>query len=323
MHFFWVLVITAFVVWTDPAFAHKDPEIAGYIQVDGGRIWYRLNGSEHLGKKPAIIVAHGGPGGTHRGNLPYVKLADSYPVILYDQLGTGNSDRTGNPDNWKTEKFVAEIDYIRRALGLDEVVVAGHSWGGTLAAEYAVRRPKGLKATILSSPLISTEQWNEDNARWVAQLPEDVQRTLKKNEAAGTLDDPSYAKAVSMFYKRHMCRKDPCPGGSYRAGGPDWNEKMYLHMWGPTDFRGIGTLKDYDLTPKLPKISVPTLVICGEFDEAAPESCARYARMIKGAQNTTVPDAGHATMAEDEVYYLAAVRGFIAAALRPELAENR
>ena len=109
--------------------AHQDPEIAGYIEVDGGRIWYRLNGAEHIGKTPAIIVAHGGPGGTHRGNMPYVSLSDKYPVILYDQLGTGRSDRPNNKKNWKVEHFVAEIDYIREALKLDEVIIAGHSWG--------------------------------------------------------------------------------------------------------------------------------------------------------------------------------------------------
>ncbi len=303
-----VLVLIGTVI---PVAAHQDPEIAGYIQLDEGRIWYRLNGSEHLGKVPAIIVAHGGPGGSHRGNMAYVKLSDTHPVILYDQLGTGNSDRTGDPTNWTTEKFVDEIDHIRAALKLDQVIIAGHSWGGTLAAEYAVRQPKGLVGAILSSPLISTPQWNEDNARWVKGLPEAIQQTLKKHENTGTLDNPEYAAAAEVFYKRHMCRKDPCPNKAYRDDGPTYNNAMYLHMWGPTDFRGIGTLKNYDLSPLLPNISVPSLMICGEFDEAAPKSCKKYAGMVKGAKTVIIPDAGHATMAEDEVFYLAAVRQFL------------
>jgi len=295
--------------------AHQDPEIAGYVDVDGGRIWYRLNGAQHLGKKPAIIVAHGGPGGTHRGNMPYVQLADTFPVILYDQLGTGNSDRTGNPAYWETTKFVAEIDQIRKALGLKNVIIAGHSWGGTLAAEYAISSPEGLKAVILSSPLISTAQWNTDNAYWVQGLPADVQTTLKMHEDAGTLDNPEYAAAVEVFYKKHMCRKDPCPNQHYRKDGPNWNAAMYHYMWGPTDFRGIGTLKDYDISQELPNITVPALMLCGEFDEAAPKSCIKYAGMIKGAQTVIVPDAGHATMAEDEGFYMTAVRRFLKEAL--------
>ena len=87
---------------------------------------------------------------------------------------------------------------------------------------------------------------------------------------------------------------------------------MYAAMWGPTDFRGIGTLKDYDLTPQLPRVEVPTLIICGEFDEAAPESCRKFSKMIKGSSVAIIPDAGHATMAADEELYINTVREFLA-----------
>ncbi len=304
-------LLFAAVFFSAPLPAHQDPEIAGYVPVDGGRIWYRLNGAEHLGKTPAIIVIHGGPGGTHRGNMPYVALSDKYPVILYDQLGTGNSDHPGLKENWKTERFVAEIDHIRKALNLKEVIIAGHSWGGTLAAEYAVRRPDGLKAAILSSPLISTHQWNTDNQDWVKEMPKDVQQALKEHEAAGTLDHPDYQAASKAFYALHMCRKDPCSNKSYRDDGPNSNKVMYEYMWGVTDFRGTGTLKDYDVSPQLPNINVPTLMICGEFDEARPRSCKKYANMISDAKFVVVPNAGHATLSESEDFYLKAVRGFI------------
>ena len=83
IHLLLIILFTAI----PPALAHQDPEQSGFIDVEGGKIWYRLNGLEHLGKAPAIIVMHGGPGGTHRGLMPYVELSDTYPVILYDQLG--------------------------------------------------------------------------------------------------------------------------------------------------------------------------------------------------------------------------------------------
>jgi proline iminopeptidase len=296
--------------------AHQDPEIAGYIEADGGRIWYRLNGAAHLHKKPAIIVMHGGPGGTHRGNMPYVALSDDYPVILYDQLGTGNSDRPGDKANWTVERFVAEIDHIRKALGLREVIIAGHSWGGTLAAEYAVRRPVGLRAVILSSPLINTRQWIADNQRWIDQLPADVAETIRTHEAAGTTDTPEYRRAEAEFYKRHMCRKSPCPGARYRVDGPPRNMTMYEHMWGPSEFFAPGTLQDYDISARLHTINVPSLMICGEFDEAAPESCRKYAGMIANATTFIVPDAGHATMAEDEALYMKTVRSFLQGAIK-------
>ncbi|MFC4347035.1 proline iminopeptidase-family hydrolase [Kordiimonas lipolytica] len=303
-----ILALTAFAL---PAQAHQDPEIAGFIQVDGGKIWYRLNGREHLGKRPAIIVMHGGPGGTHRGNMPYVALADEYPVILYDQLGTGNSERPNNPANWRVERFVAEIDHIREALGLDEVIIAGHSWGGTLAAEYAVRNPDGLKAAILSSPLISTHQWIADNQEWIDQLPPETAATIRKHEAEGTTNHPDYRAAEEAFYARHMCRTEGCRNSRYRVDGPDWNPVMYEIMWGPTEFFAPGTLKDYDISPQLPNIAAPTLMICGEYDEAAPKSCRKFGGMIPDAKTVIVPGAGHATMGDNEEFYLMALRIFL------------
>lgn len=306
----------ALLAFTNPSFAHQDPEIAGYIEVDGGRIWYRLNGSEHLGKKPAIIMMHGGPGGTHRSNMPYVALADEYPVILYDQLGTGNSDRPEGRDGWTVEHFVGEIDQIRAKLGLQEVIIAGHSWGGTLAAEYAVRRPEGLRAAILSSPLISTHQWLADNQIWIDQLPKDVAATIRHHEANGTTNTEEYRAAEAEFYKRHMCRTEGCRQSRYRTDGPKGNKAMYEYMWGPSEFFAPGTLKDYDVSERLPNINVPTQMICGEFDEAAPKSCKKYAGMIEGAQTLIVPNAGHATMGDNEELYITSVRAFLRNALK-------
>jgi len=300
------------VVWmSTPVFGHQDPEIAGYIKVDDGRIWYRLNGSQHLDTQPAIIVIHGGPGGTHRGNMSYVSLSDEYPVILYDQLGTGNSAQPDNPENWHVDHFVAEIDHIREALNLDRVIIAGHSWGGTLAAEYAVLNPPGLEAVILSSPLINTQQWIADNQEWIEQLPEETRETLRKHETEGTTNHAEYRAAEEIFYQSHMCRKDPCPGKHYRVDGPSDNEKMYETMWGPTEFFAPGSLKNYDVGSRLPGIRVPTLMICGEYDEAVPKSCQRYADMIDGAQTFIMPDAGHSTMREDEALYIQTVRAFL------------
>ncbi|PCI32671.1 MAG: proline iminopeptidase [Alphaproteobacteria bacterium] len=291
--------------------AHQDPEIAGYIPVDGGRIWYRLNGAEHLGKKPALIVMHGGPGGTHRGNMSYVALADHYPVILYDQLGTGNSDHPEGRENWTVDHFVSEIEAIRKALDLKQVIIVGHSWGGTLAAEYAITNPDGLKGTILSSPLISTPQWIADNQAWIDRLPKEVAKTLRHHIAAGTQGHPDYKAAEKMFYSQHMCRQSPCPNRHYRRDGPTWNADMYVYMWGTSDFYATGTLRDYDISGRLPEILSPTLMICGEFDEAAPETCKKYARTIVGAKTVIVPESGHATMAENEPFYLKTVRDFL------------
>src|SRR5918999_3552778 len=88
----WVLV--APVAFEPAQAAVLDPEIAGYVAVEGGRVWYRTNGIEHFaeGKMPLLVI-HGGPGFSHHYLLTLTDLADERPGILYDQLDSGNSDR--------------------------------------------------------------------------------------------------------------------------------------------------------------------------------------------------------------------------------------
>ena len=311
IHLLLIILFTAI----PPALAHQDPEQSGFIDVEGGKIWYRLNGLEHLGKAPAIIVMHGGPGGTHRGLMPYVELSDTYPVILYDQLGTGMSakfvDDPNDHSHWTVEHFVSEIGSIRKALGLDKVIIAGHSWGGTLSAEYAVKNEKGLIAAIFSSPLISTPQWVADNREWIRQLPENYRDAIERNEAAGTFDNTEYRAAEAAFYDQHMCHND-CVDYVFRDNGAPGNRDMYMTMWGPSEFTANGTLENYDISPKLPTVEVPVLMMCGEFDEAAPKSCAKYAAMVNDATNVVVPGAGHATLGEQKDFVIGTVRKWLA-----------
>jgi proline iminopeptidase len=148
---FWLL--GAPVAFEPAEAAIPDPEIAGYVAVEGGRVWYRVNGIEHFaeGKMPLLVI-HGGPGFSHHYLLTLTDLADERPVILYDQLDSGNSDRPGDPANWTVERFVDEVDHVRNALGLDRLVVLGSSWGGSVAASYASRQPPGLAGLVLASP---------------------------------------------------------------------------------------------------------------------------------------------------------------------------
>lgn len=295
-----------------PAKAIVDPDVAGVIAVPGGRIWYRINGTAHFAAgKTALLVLHGGPGGTHRSRLPLLDLADERPVILYDQLDSGHADHPGDPANWTLARFVAEIDAIRAHLGLSAVIVLGHSWGGSIAAAYGARAPQGLKALILSSPLISTPRWIADNAAHVAALPEETRRAIARHEAAGTTDSADYLAAVEVFNKRHLCRADPCPMGDAGNDAPAFNRVIYKAMWGPSEFTATGSLKDLDLTPRLGGITAPTLYLCGTYDEAPPATCRDFARLSPNAAFVEVPETGHATMFEARAFYIQAVRVFL------------
>lgn len=289
-----------------------EPTISGFAPVKGGRIWYRMNGTQHFAAaKIPLIVIHGGPGFSHHYLLPLVDLAEDRPVILYDQLDSGNSSRPNDPANWTVDRFVTEIDNLREALGLDRVLVFGNSWGGTVAAEYAISQPAGLVAVVLSSPLISTKRWISDNTDYRNQLPDDIKKVLDKNEAAGTIDSQEYMDAVMVFYKRHLNRMDPWPdelNRSFEVFNPD----LYVTMWGNTEFNATGTLKDYDATDRLGRIQVPVLYTCGEYDECTPGAAKDFAALTPTAQVEVIPNASHTAFLEQRKQYIEVVRKFYA-----------
>jgi proline iminopeptidase len=289
-----------------------EAEEAGFIAVNGGRIWYRLNGRRHFaqGKTP-LLVLHGGPGSSHHYLLPFLDLAKDRPVILYDQLDCGLADRPNNPDNWRTQRFVSEIDAIRMHLGLDRIALFGNSCGATWVAEYAVRQPRGLKAIVMGSPFLSGPQYLRDAERLLDELPADVVTVIKKHEAAGTIDTEEYQLAIYEWYKRHVCRLDPWPNFLNRTIEL-FNNDLYHHMWGPSEPTLTGTLRNYDITEKLNQIKAPTFYICGEHDEMTPATVESFAKLTDGAKFKAYKNSSHTPHIESREGFMQDMRDFLA-----------
>ena len=248
------------------------PVQEGFVPFRGYKTWYRIVGAgEEPGRLP-LICLHGGPGATHDyfGSLEAF-AATGRRVILYDQLGWGNSDHPSNPSIWTVDLFVDELCEIRRALGLGRVHVLGHSWGGMLAMEYALTQPAGLASLVLADTLASAREWAVEARRLILELPPETQQVIEKHEAAGTTDSPEYKEAMMVFSRRHV--------GGHIAPQPEWvkeafkkiqTNEVYLTMWGPSEFNVTGALKEWDITNRLGEIRIPTLVMCGRDDEATP-----------------------------------------------------
>jgi len=283
-----------------------EPESSGFIDVPGGRLWYRSNGDSHGDRLP-LVALHGGPGMQHDYLLPLTALAEERRVILYDQLDCGRSDHPGDPANWTLEHYLAEIEYLRHALGLGRFHLFGNSWGGSLAAVYAGAGSPGLASVILSAPLIETERWLADNAAYCRAMPE-PHRSLLLGEAQ--LDDPAYQAAVDAFYRRHLCRLDPWPE-IVRRTIDGANTAVYQAMWGPAEFTSTGMLRHFNATALLERITVPTLFICGEFDECAPEAAQDFASFVPQAEVAIISGASHLAPVEQPEAYIARLRAFL------------
>jgi proline iminopeptidase/L-proline amide hydrolase len=201
------------------------------LPVEGVRIYVRLNGAYNTERAP-ILVIHGGPGSGHAGYMPLLRLADERPVILYDQLDAGRSDAPNDPRNWRVDRFVNEIDAIRRAFGLERLHLYGGSWGGTIALEYAARRPAGLASLILQSPLISTRRWLADTNKLRRTLSPKTQEALQRCEGSPPPPADQCAAADEEFNSRFL-RRQPRPPEleAYRSSLPvPFNQRIYEAM---------------------------------------------------------------------------------------------
>ncbi len=198
-----ILLAALLLVLCSIGSSRENPEPGqGFINVPGGPVWYKVTGS---GPGIPLLTLHGGPGGTSCGYSRLETLGNERPIVRYDQLGAGRSGRPDDPSLWQVSRFVEELHVVRQALGLEQMHLLGHSWGGALAAAYVLDKgTDGIASVVFSSPLLSTRLWIEDANFLRSQLPEDVQQTLTEHEEAGTTDSEEYQAASEVFYERHV-----------------------------------------------------------------------------------------------------------------------
>ncbi len=280
--------------------------VQGRIKVNGGRVWYEIVGNK---KNIPIITVHGGPGYPHDYLRPLENLSANHQIIFYDQLGCGNSDRLDDKSLWTVDKFVSELEEIVADLGLKEYHLFGQSWGTALGTAFALRRPEGLMSLVLSDSYLSTPIWETDARHLLKLLPRSDQKAISDYEKCGKISE-GYKKANKKFYDRFVYRLDNTPkeiGQAFKKA----NHEMYRYMWGPSEFIVKGTLKNFDLTPKLHRITIPVLILCGRYDEARPNSARYFAGLFPNAQVKVFKNSAHFPFWTDRKEYMKTVQEFL------------
>ncbi len=279
----------------------------GYIDVPGGKVWYRIAGQ---GPGIPILLLHGGPGVPSYYLKPLDELGKKRPVIFYDQLGCGKSGRITDTALMTVEHFVNELELVKQKLGLNEYYLLGQSWGTMLGTDYYLKHPEGIKALVLSSPAISIPMWLRDADTLISSLPDSIQKDIRCNEQNKTFDSPAYQKAVKIYYQNFLARKLPwsldIDSAFSQEGG-----NVYNYMGGPSEFTMIGPLKDYDRTSRLAEIKIPTLFITGEFDEARQTTVKYYQSLVPGAKFALIKNAGHMTMQDNPRENIEVINDFL------------
>lgn len=279
----------------------------GYVPVTGGNVWYRIIGTRD---KSPLLVLHGGPGYAHHYLRPLDGLADTLPVVFYDQLGCGNSDWPADERLWTIKRFRDELRQIQETLGIEKMHLFGHSWGSILAVEYYLAYPDFVKSIVLASPCLNTARWTEDAAELIELLPEATRKSIYSHQADGTTQSEEYILAVREYERRYLCRLEPPPQPMLESKA-NTNDLIYTTMWGPSEFFPTGTLKDYDCTGRLHKVSCPVLFTCGRYDEATPSATQWYSSLVPNSKIAIFEQSAHMAHLEETGAYLGAVGNFL------------
>ena len=280
----------------------------GFIPVTGGKIWYRIVGVYK--RKTPLLVLHGGPGATHDYLDVLESVGNERPVILYDQLGCGRSDRPDDRSLWTLDRYVEEVHQLREHLGLKRTNILGHGWGSMLAMEYYLRHPDGIESLVLSSPIINTGRFTADRQTLIRKLPPRENKAVEQALKKGEFLDQSYLDAVQVYNRRHLCRLSPWPDSLNRSIDR-FNRSVFEELWGPADFAATGSLRNFNRTEELRRVSVPVLITCGEKDDSVPKTCAIYSELVPRPEIAIFSDGTRSHHLESPDAYIRVVRRFL------------
>jgi len=275
---------------------------------------------KRIGNNPStkVLILHGGPAMGHE----YLEAVDSYlpgagiEYYHYDQLGSFLSDQPDDMDLWTIPRFVEEVEQVRVALGLDRsnFYLYGHSWGGALAIEYALKYQENLKGLIISDMMSSIPAYNE-YAQKVLQ-PEMDQAVLAEilaMEKEGRTEDPKYMELLMVnWYTKHVLRMPPeqWPDGIMRTF-QHVNHTIYVTMQGPSEMGASGRLEKWDRSGDLGRIAVPTLTIGARYDTMDPKHMEWMSKQVKKGRYLYCPNGSHLCMYDDQKTYFDGLIKFI------------
>jgi proline iminopeptidase len=277
----------------------------GYLKVPGGEIWYKVIGT---GKKPPIVMLHGGPGFPSYSLTPLFELADDRQIIVYDQLSCGRSTNSTDTSLMNMESQLKDLKALLNKLKITDFYLYGHSYGTMLAVDYYFKNENQPRALILASPCMSTKIWEQDADTLINSMDTTYSKPLKNFKAGNYKDTGNYSKAIIAYYSSFYNRKmNQYIDSSVARNG----QNLYLHMWGKEEFLATGNLKNYNRIMDLQKISIPTLLTAGEFDAARPNTVKFYQSLIPNAKFSLIANAGHSTMNDNTQADVKAIRDFL------------
>jgi proline iminopeptidase len=290
----------------------------GFVDANSVLIYYKA-----FGAGQPLVILHGGPGASHEYFLPYlIPLAKTNRLIFIDERGSGRSQKLDDPAGYTIENMVEDVEGVRQQLGLGDVSLLGHSFGGALAQAYALKYQSHLTHLILASTFSSTKQLNTFFEQMKAKMAPEVRARIDALENQGLFGHgkdyeknrypPDYMVAAwGDGYFPYLYGRKPDPNFDPAAmGAMSWD--LYRTMWGSHgEFVIDGNLTSVEYTDRLGSIKVPTLITVGDHDEVDPSLARDMQQHISGSQLVILPNSGHMTFVDQPDLFVKTVNDFV------------
>jgi len=288
-----------------------------YIQIsaygESFKVWTQKFGSN---SKLKVLLLHGGPGGSSKSFDNFIEPFEKAGIefYFYNQLGSFMSDNPKDNKYWTVERFVDEVEQVRKTLGLtkDNFILFGHSWGGMLAMEYALKYQSNLKGLVLSSTIASISDYVKYEREVLApKLGPDFLTEIIKLESENDYGD-RYDELIKPFYKQFVLRisSDKWPD-SIMQMIKHLNYDVYNYMNGPSEFGCVGTIKNWNVKKRLKEISVPTLVIGSKYNTMDPDQTRWMSEEVQNGHYLFCPNGSHMCHWDDSEAYFGGLTKFL------------
>lgn len=277
------------------------------------KVWTKRFGNN---PKIKILLLHGGPAMTHEYMECFETFfqREGFEFYEYDQLGSYYSDQPKDSSLWTIERFVEEVEQVRKAIGADNsnFYVLGNSWGGILAMEYVLKYQKNLKGLLVANMVASAPEYGKYAEEVLAkQMKPEILTEIRALEAKKDFSNPRYMELlIPNFYNKHLCRLKEWPDGLNRAS-KHINGDIYTLMQGPSEFGISGRLAKWDIKNRLHEITIPTLMIGARYDTMDPKAMEEQSKLVKKGRYLYCPNGSHLAMWDDQQIFMKGVIQFI------------
>jgi proline-specific peptidase len=284
----------------------------GVLRTGERRTHYRVVGDLGADARP-LVALHGGPGLSLETLEPLAAFArPGRPVVFYDQLGSGASDPPTADAGWSIAGFVEQLEEIRTGLGLRDIQLLGHSWGGMLALAYVLEHPEHVQSLILHSSIASASHCAQERSTFrETVVPAELRDSLACHETSGTTDHPAYVAVRQRFDELYCCRSVPWPA-YFRRAVETMNVQTSQIVWAPSRVHPRGLAADWDIRPRLGEVSAPALVIAGALDGYAPGQADLFMAGLPNAQLAVFEQSSHYAHIEETAFFVNRVDRFLA-----------